>query len=130
MATDARWATSTSRVAHRDEWEAAFLDWSVDRTRGEVFEACQAEGVLCAPVLRADEVLKDPQFVAREFFKTVPHSGAGELTLPGPPFRMQEGGWAVQRPAPLLGQHNAEVYGEILGYGDDQLTALHRDGVV
>lgn len=110
---DPRWATPGARPAHRDEWEAAYLDWAVDRTRRVIFEACQSEGVLCAPILTADEVLQDPQYIYRRYFQTTSHPVAGDLTVPGPPFKLPEAGWSLRRPAPLLGQHNEEVFREL-----------------
>ena len=112
MLADPRWATIHARPGHRDEFEAVFLDWLVDRTRLEVFTTCQTEGVMCAPVVTMDEVYHDPQNVHRKFFREVSHPVAGKVTLPGAPFVFSEAPWSVGRPAPRLGEHNDEVFRE------------------
>ncbi|MBI2887520.1 MAG: CoA transferase [Chloroflexi bacterium] len=127
---DPRWATPDVRAPHKDEFEAEFLVWLVERDRAEVFRVCQAEGVMCAPILTTDEVFRDPQLVAREYFQQVVHPVAGEVLLPGPPFRMAETPWRVARPAPQLGEHNLEVYGELLGIDREDLVRLRATGVV
>jgi len=53
----------------------------------------------------------------------------GKMTYPGAPFRMSEAGWQIRRPAPLFGQHNEEVYGEI-GYSREDLVQLRQAGVI
>jgi formyl-CoA transferase len=57
------------------------------------------------------------------------HPRRGRYPMPANPVRMSESPTEVTR-APLLGEHNAEVYGKLLGYGPDDLAALRRDGVI
>jgi crotonobetainyl-CoA:carnitine CoA-transferase CaiB-like acyl-CoA transferase len=66
---------------------------------------------------------------AREFFTQVSHQVAGTFTYPGAPFKPSEGGWAIRRPAPLLGQHNNEVYSQ-LGLSTAELESLKKQGVI
>ncbi len=121
---DPRWATPDARPAHRDEFEAVFLDWLVDRTMREVFTRCQAEGVMCAPVLTMDQVYHDPQNAYRAFFREVHHPLAGSITLPGAPFILSQAPWSVRRPAPLLGEHNQEVYREVMVSSGAEVAAV------
>ncbi len=120
---DPRWATAEARPGQRDAWEAIFLDWLVDRTRAEVVAECQRHKVMCAPILTVDEVYRDPQIVHRRFFRPTLHS-SGEWPLPGPPFTLEEGPWEIRRTAPLLGQHNQEIYGGMLEMSDEQMAAI------
>ncbi len=82
-----------------------------------------------APVFTIPEVLAQPHLRARASFRTLEDPRAGELTYPGPPFRPGEGEWAL-RPAPRLGEHNAEVFGELLGLGRRDLVRLRAAGVI
>ena len=59
----------------------------------------------------------------------IEHPATGKLKCPGAPFRTNEMPWRVRRPAPLLGQHNKEVYGE-LGYSRKDLVRLKETGVI
>jgi CoA:oxalate CoA-transferase len=66
---------------------------------------------------------------AREFFVQIGHQVAGTLTYPGAPFKVSDGEWAIHRPAPTLGQHNAEVYGR-LGLSPAEIENLRQQKVI
>ena len=129
LGKDPRFATLRARMDNLDEFEPVFLGWMLERTRKEVFETCQAAGVLCSPILDPGEMMEDPQMVARGYFRQVEHPEAGTLTYPGPAFDMA-GSLSRWRPAPLLGQHNAEVYCGELGYSREDLVQLRYAGVI
>ena len=129
LGDDPRFATLRARMANLDEFEPVFLGWMLERTRKEVFEACQEARVLCSPILGPGEMMEDPQLVARGYFREVEHPEAGGLIYPGPAFDMT-GSLSRWRPAPLLGQHNAEVYCNELGYSRGDLIQLRYAGVV
>jgi crotonobetainyl-CoA:carnitine CoA-transferase CaiB-like acyl-CoA transferase len=83
-----------------------------------------------------EEVLASPQMRARRYFQEVDHPVAGRWTYPGPPFRLTGGspsdggwGWRAGR-APLLGEHNEEVFGGLLGLERSDLVRLRAAGVV
>ncbi len=130
MLADARWATVAARPPYRDEFDAEFLPWLLDRDRTEVFRVCQAEGVMCAPILTIDETARDPQLTARSFFQEITHPAAGSWLFPGAPFKMSETPWTVSRPAPQLGEHNEEIYREFLGYSVQDLVRLRSMGAI
>ncbi len=113
----------------RAEFEAIFIPWVMERTKRELWEAAQAEGVLSAPLNTMDDVLNDAYFREREFFTQVEHPVAGTITCPGAPWLMPETPWEVRRPAPQLGEHNAEVLGS-LGYGPEDVARLREQGAI
>ncbi|MCE2463858.1 MAG: CoA transferase, partial [Dehalococcoidia bacterium] len=119
LSEDPRFATSDARTENLDELEAIFLGWMMEHTKREIFEICQKVRVPCSPLLGPDELLDDPQLKAREFFVEADHPQAGRLTYPGAPFRMTQTPFWVRSPAPLLGQHNTEIYSGGLGYSKD-----------
>ena len=127
---DPRWFTPEARPGHKDEFDAELLPWLLEKTRDEIFHLCEAERVMCAPVVTIDEVYKDPQLVFRSYFQDVAHPAVGEVKLPGAPFIMTESPWAIRRPAPLLGEHNHQVYGDLLGYTSTDLARMHAAGVI
>ncbi|MCL8209106.1 MAG: CoA transferase [Actinomycetia bacterium] len=105
--------------------------WLSARTRRQCFEeAVLRHGWPVYPVQTVADALEDPHFCARGFFVTVNHPAAGSLPYPGAPWRMAEGGFAFRRPAPLLGQDNADVLGGELGLGPEDLARLCAAGII
>jgi len=79
-------------------------------------------------VLDSIEVLSDPHLRARGMIVELKHPTRGTYPMPANPVRLSDSPTDVVR-APLLGEHNAEVYGA-LGYGDAELDALRREGTI
>ena len=75
-------------------------------------------------------VVDDAHLASRDFFVEVEHPVTGPLRYPGAPYRHARTPWAIRRPAPRVGEHNHEVYRDVLGLEAGQLVALERDGVV
>ncbi|NJM97120.1 MAG: hypothetical protein HC800_08000 [Phormidesmis sp. RL_2_1] len=76
------------------------------------------------------EVFDSPQHEAREFFKpTAAHPEVGTLTTCNAPFHSSQAGWRTGR-APLLGEHNTEIYGDRLGYTAEAIAQLQQEGVI
>ncbi|MCL6648607.1 MAG: CoA transferase [Chloroflexi bacterium] len=128
-ANDPHLATQRGRVERLEELEVAFLPWFLARTKQEVFDLAQRHGVPIAPFNTIAEVLEDPQFRARGYFRRLVHPVLGEVTMTGPPVLLHETPWELRRPAPLLDQHAEEVLLGELGYTRDQLVALRAEGV-
>ena len=83
----------------------------------------------CGAVLDSVELLNDPHMKQRGMIVTIDHPLRGEFTMPGCPVRLEDSPVEVTS-APLLGQHNSEVYGDILGFNDGDLDQLKRQGVI
>jgi crotonobetainyl-CoA:carnitine CoA-transferase CaiB-like acyl-CoA transferase len=112
------------------EFEEEFLTpWLLERTMKQIVEAAQASGVMSTPCNTPESLLSDPHFRERGYWAEIDHPVTGRLTYTGAPFRMSEGGWQIRRPAPLLGQHNEEIYSE-LGYSKEDLVQLKQTGVI
>ena len=112
-----------------DEFNAFFIGWLQERTKREVWEEGQKARVLCGPLYNIEELLSDPHFNLRDFWTEIEHSFTGPIKYPGVPFRMFETPRQMRRPAPLLGEHNEEVYGQ-LGYTKEDLVRLGERGVI
>ena len=127
---DPRYATPQDRAGRFPELKDMVQAWMGSHTREEIFAAGQGAGVPCAPVLTADEVVSNEHLIARDYFADIRHPDAGSLAYPGLPFGLSDAPSEQAMPAPRLGQHNHEVFGEILGIGRAELKALGRQGVV
>ena len=102
--------------------------WTVQHTREWLYREGQTHGVPIAPYLTPAEVYSSPQQREREFFVELDHPEAGSYDYAGLPLRMSETPPALRR-APLLGEHNADVFGA-LGYSPEELVVLARAGVI
>ena len=128
---DPKWYTpqAPGDAKLKEEFEAYFLAFTLQHTKAELFEMGQGAGNICAPLYTVDEVYEDPHFNNRGFFTEVDHPMTGPLKYPGRPFVMEKTPWQVRRPAPLLGQHNSEVYSE-LGYSKEDLVIMRQGGII
>ncbi len=113
-----------------DECDKLIMPWLKERTKEEIFSLCRENHLPFAPIRTIDELLVDPQLKEREFFVDVPHKEAGTLKYPGAPFKMSRTPWAIEKAAPLLGEHNEEIFVNRLGYSKEQLVNLRKSGII
>ena len=113
----------------REEFDEFFIPWCLERTKYEIWYAAQDARVLSGPINTMEDLTGDPNFNERGAFAEFDHSSAGRLAYPGRPFVMERTPWAARMAAPLLGQHNADVLGE-LGYDRAALVRLRETGAI
>lgn len=100
------------------------------KPKWEIYQEAQKQRLMIGIVSTPEDLAKNPQLAAREWYQDVPHDHIGEsVRYAGPPFRMSAKPWEIRRRAPLPGEHNAAVYGEI-GIGAAELEALSAKGVI
>ncbi|SVB13316.1 uncharacterized protein METZ01_LOCUS166170, partial [marine metagenome] len=83
-----------------------------------------------SPILRSDEVMKNEQFLDREYFTLVEHPQQGAIKLTGDPFRFSTVDKMPLRPAPLLGEHTEQILTEMIGIDTTQVMSLRERGIV
>ena len=113
-----------------EEAESLLAPWFMEHTKDEILQLCIENRVPCVPVREIDEVMADEQLSSRNYFRELSHPAAGALRYPGAPFRLSATPCRLVRPAPSLGQHNAEILGGELGITDDELGRLSQRGEV
>ena len=114
---------------HADEIDEALMEWLKDVPRDEVQALAQEVRVPFTKVQSIAEVMADPQNEASGFFAEAEHPVAGKLRYPASPISATDTRPKPRR-APLLGEHNEEVYSGLLGYALDDLSRLAEMGVI
>jgi len=137
---DEKWLTATRFTPLPGQWqctqedadaaEDVFEGWLKLHTQDEIMRLARENELLIFPVLNVPDNLKNEQLEARGYWQRIEHPELGAtVTYPGPPIVLSETPWRIRGRAPLLGEHNAEVYGE-LGLSCDDLQALTAAGVI
>lgn len=126
--TDPKFRNWAARTEYADEMHAAIIAFLADRGTRELFEEAQARRIPFGYVCTVEDLAASPQLRARGFYQELEHP-AGRLKLPGPPFLMSETPWQTAR-APLLGEHNQEVFCHGLGLSKQDLSRLRQAGVL
>lgn len=105
-------------------------NWMKKHTKEEIWRRAQALSCPITPINSAKDVVKSEQMNARGFFAEVEHSKAGRIKMPARPYHFSKTPCALDRAAPLLGEHNEEIYCERLGYDREALSELVKAGVI
>jgi crotonobetainyl-CoA:carnitine CoA-transferase CaiB-like acyl-CoA transferase len=132
---DPEWANSelckdeVSRLENREKIQPWVQESAAHFSRDELYHRAQAEGAPIGAVRNVAEVQEWEQARQRGFFQEIDHPEAGKREYPTVPYQFSETPAEV-RPAPLLGQHNEEVYCQRLGYSPQDLTRLAAAGVI
>jgi crotonobetainyl-CoA:carnitine CoA-transferase CaiB-like acyl-CoA transferase len=126
---DPRFKDNFTRLQHNDELEAIIYAWASEQDAKQVYQTAGAERAPIAFVHSIADLMDSQHLKAREFFQRVDHPIAGELTYPGPQFRMSQIEWSAGR-APLLGEHNRELYCDVMRLSGADMGRLRAGGVV
>ena len=111
--------------------EEVFAAFFLCHTKAELYEKAIERSLFLAPVNTIGEVLADRQLRSRDFFVELEHPELGvTLTYPGPFVKATETEPVVRFRAPLIGEHNEEVYVGELGFSREELADLKARGVI
>ena len=126
---DPRLADPDQAQQATDEINSVIDAWTQAHTKFEVMKILGEKGVPCSACFNAVDLYADEHLKQREMIVTVDHPTYGPFTLPGCPVKMSDSPVDFS-PAPLLGQHNTEVYAESFGFGADMLDSLKHGSVI
>jgi len=131
LATDPRYATHVARGENQIELDALINQWTGTLTVDEVDALMIEHSVPAGKVYRAPEMFADPHFQAREAIIEVETERFGKLKMQNVVPRLSATPSSVRTPAPSkVGQHNAEIYGDLLGMDETQMGALAARGII
>jgi crotonobetainyl-CoA:carnitine CoA-transferase CaiB-like acyl-CoA transferase len=132
---DPRFATPAARIAHHDALDELISGWTRDTDRYATMTALQQAGVPAGVAQTTqDRCDIDPQLAHLNWLTEVPNPSVGTWPVAALPFTLSATpphvGGRIGKGAPVYGEHNYEVYAEVLGLSSDEVDALSADGVV
>jgi formyl-CoA transferase len=130
LAQDPRYSTHGARGAHQVELDALIERWTQTLTTRAVLDLMDRFGVPAGLIYRAPDMLQDPHFQARDAIVSVPHPDFGELRMQNVAPKLSATPGSVRSPSPALGQHNDEIYGELLGLPAERYAELKAAKVI
>ncbi len=130
LSADPRFATLAGRLENEDQLDDLISGWTVDKKAYDLCHLLQREGVPASPVMGGPDLLADPHYAARGTFVRVNHEQVGEKTYPGIPWKMSATPGKARWASPTLGQHNRQIYGELLAMPTADITALEEQGII
>ncbi len=129
-ARDAALADAPGRLARHDELDQGIGAWTAEREAEDVAEILQAAGVPAGVPQLSRDLLEDPQYRHRGFYRWLEHPEMGRIPYAGHQFRIAGYPSGPRGPAPLLGQHLTEVLGGLLGMSDSEIADALANGAL
>lgn len=126
---DPRFITNAQRTANHAELKPLLTTIFLEKSTAEWRQLFDQSGIPNGPINSVDQVVIDPQVVAREMIVEVDHPKAGKTSLPGIPIKLSETPGSIRQPAPLLGEHTVEILRDVFGYSLDQIQAMDEQGI-
>ncbi len=127
---DPRFIANSDRLANREALTKIISDAFITRDAEEWLEELEKEGIPCGSINTIPEVFNSPQAEARNLSLTVDHSTAGQIKVPGFPYKFSNTPAEVHLPPPTLGEHNEKVLTELLGYSVEDVIRLREQGAI
>jgi crotonobetainyl-CoA:carnitine CoA-transferase CaiB-like acyl-CoA transferase len=129
LISDPRFLTNGLRVKNNKDLDPLVRQWIGERTLEENMEIFKRESITAAPVLDISQIVEDEHFREREVLVELPDDDLGSIPMHNIVPRLSKSPGQFRRPAPNLGQHNAEILGE-LGLDSDDMARLSENGVI
>jgi len=146
--TDPMWMKLTGAIGREDliddsrfdsnikRWQNAHLvydiieQWSRNKPINEITEAFTKAKIPFSPVITLDQLAVDPSLLARDMIQEIEQPYMGKISIPGIPVKLSATPGMIDKPAPFLGEHNQEVYDQLLGFTKEDLIKLEKEGVI
>jgi formyl-CoA transferase len=130
LGSDPRYASHHARGEHQAELDALISAWTRSFSSHDLLALMEAHGVPAGKIFKAPDMLEDPQYQAREALVQVPHPEFQNLWMQNVAPKLSATPGKIDWAGPALGQHNDEIYRDILELSDDDRATLARDGII
>ena len=129
-AEESMFASRYARLNHRRELDARLSEWTREQTPWKATELLQANGVAAFPVLDAEGRLFNPHFQERGLYSDIEHPALGTEPIFNLMWQLSRTPPRIRRHAPLLGEHNREVFCGLLGLDESEVSRLEEKQVI
>jgi benzylsuccinate CoA-transferase BbsF subunit len=126
---DVRFSTLAGRKRDEDELDALVAAWTCDQDKHALSDRLAALGIPAEALQDGREVFMDSELRSAGHYVRTPHKILGNCEMPGPPVRFSAAPVQVG-PAPLLGEHNHEVFVDLLGMSEQEVAELVACGAL
>ena len=130
LKTDPRFATHDARGRNMDELDRMIAKWTASSCSEDILKILHQGGVPAGRIYTAEDMVADPHFAARNAIVKLTHDVLGEFPMQNVAPRLSATPGRVRSLGPVLGQHNAEVFGRLLQMDSATLTRLSSEGVI
>lgn len=129
-AREQRFRSLAHRLQNQDELDRLVEAWTCQRTTYEAMHLLQESGVAAFPSMDGKQLYEDPHLRERGVWQKMTHKALGEQVVIAPPWKLSETPAKITNSAPLFGEHNSYVLGELLGLTSQEIANLETEKVV
>lgn len=130
LGDDPRYATHEARGEHQQEMDDFISVWTKNYTSADLLKLMDDNGVPAGKIFKAPDMLEDPHFAARDAVVDVQHEVFKNLKMQNTFPKLSETPGEVKWAGPKLGEHNQEVFGQVLGMSADEIASLEAEGII
>jgi benzylsuccinate CoA-transferase BbsF subunit len=128
--SEARFATQSGRLEHPEALDELVGTWAAEQEAEAAADTLQQAGVPAGVVQNCLDLHQDPRLAAWNMFQYLDHKAMGPSPYEGHQFHLSKTPGELRWPAPIMGQHNEQVFGEILGLSPEEIAQLTEDKVI
>jgi crotonobetainyl-CoA:carnitine CoA-transferase CaiB-like acyl-CoA transferase len=111
--------------------ESEFAKFFLKHTKVELYSKALQSGVMLCPLCTVEDIVENSQLQARDYWASVEHPEfESAIKCPGAFFKASQTPWRVIRPAPLIGEHNKEIYEDELRLSSEEMCMLKEAGII
>lgn len=123
-------SNSYNRWQNQEHLDRLIEEWTINHTPHEVMDTLQKAGIAAVPSFNGEQLFHDPHSKQRDWYTEVEHPVIGKRIVINPPWKLSETPARIEKAAPLLGEHNDYIFGELLGIPKQEITRLIEEKVI